>query len=159
MTYGEHMQQIVSRYVGAGQPWPATSRQIARWAIREGLWEPQPSSLVAQCATELARAMREEYTVDPQGRAVRTKHAATVLRDGVQLTLWADIRTADREHMRIAFQQRRQQILGDCRQLKLDADSYNENVGTTQAPIQIVFDFRDDLAEDELLARGTPIAA
>jgi hypothetical protein len=52
--------------------------------------------------------------------------------------------------MAIAFQQRRQQILGDCRQLKTDLDSYNDNYNTA-APLQMVFDFRDDLAEDELV--------
>ena len=29
--------------------------------------------------------------------------------------LWADVRTAPKRHMEIAFQQRRQQIVGDCR--------------------------------------------
>ncbi len=31
-----------------------------------------------------------------------------------QLVLWDDIRTASHNHMQRAFQQRRQQILGDC---------------------------------------------
>ena len=50
--------------------------------------------------------------------------------------------------MAIAFQQRRQQIVGDCRQLKADTDSYNEN-NNTGKPIQMVIDFTDDLAELE----------
>jgi hypothetical protein len=50
--------------------------------------------------------------------------------------------------MEIAFQQRRQQIVGDCRQLKVDVDSYNENAKPDR-PIQMVFDFRADLAELE----------
>jgi hypothetical protein len=38
--------------------------------------------------------------------------------------------------MEIAFQQRRQQILGDCRQLKTDVDSYNDNYNSgSAAPI------------------------
>ena len=53
--------------------------------------------------------------------------------------------------METAFQQRRQSIFGDCKQLKNDLDSYNENFNTA-APIQIVFDFRDDLEEAELSA-------
>jgi hypothetical protein len=116
------------------------------------MWEPHPSSLVGQCATELARAMREEYTIDPQGRAVRTKHAATLKINGQQMTLWADSRTANRGHMAVAFQQRRQGVLGDCRQLKLDVDSYNENAGRNEMPIQMVFDFTRDLQEQEALS-------
>ena len=59
-----------------------------------------------------------------------------------------DIRSASREHMEIAFQQRRQQIVGDCRQLKRDIDSYNENRCLERA-IQASFDFTWDLAELE----------
>jgi hypothetical protein len=94
--------------------------------------------------------MREEYIVDVQGRRVRAKHAARV----EQAVFWADIRTAPREHMEIAFRQRRQQILGDCHQLKDDVDSYNENQGTG-APIQMVFDFTNDLLELEAVTKLT----
>jgi hypothetical protein len=94
--------------------------------------------------------MREEYYVDPQGRSVRRKHAARVILHGEQRTLWDDIRTVEPQHMRIAFQQRRQQIVGDCWQLKLDADSYNENRNFDR-PIQMIFDFEQDLAELEAM--------
>ncbi len=52
--------------------------------------------------------------------------------------------------MEIAFQQRRQQIVGDCRQLKTDADSFNDN-SNPGSPIQMIFDFTDDLAELEAM--------
>lgn len=145
-TYGDRMREIANKYIEAGQQWPASTRQIARWAINEGLWQPHPSAIVDRCAEELSRAMREEYVTDPQGRRVRAKHAARVSECGEQTTLWADMYTASREHMAMAFQQRRQQIVGDCWQLKQDVDSFNENVKPVQ-PIQAVFDFRDDLEE------------
>ncbi len=59
-----------------GQTWPATTKDIAGWAISKGLWKPQRSSLVRQFAEQLSRSMREEYIRDPQGRAVRAKHTA-----------------------------------------------------------------------------------
>ena len=52
--------------------------------------------------------------------------------------------------MQIALQQRRQQIVGDCRQLKNDCEFYNSNKNPGE-PIQIVFDFTVDLEELELL--------
>jgi hypothetical protein len=52
--------------------------------------------------------------------------------------------------MRIAFQQRRKQIVGDCRQLKNDVDSFNENVNPGP-PIQLVLDFTQDIAELEIV--------
>ncbi len=149
-TYHQQLQRIVNRYIEAGEEWPTTARRIAAWAVQEGLWKPPPSSLVNQCAEALADAMREEYIVDPQGRKVRAKHAARV----EQTVLWADIRTAPRQHMEVAFKQRRQQILGDCRQLKDDVDSFNENRSVSR-PIQMVFDFTNDLLELEALAKLT----
>ena len=61
------------------------------------------------------------------------------------------MRFVTRKHMETAFQQRRQSIVGDCKQLKNDLRSYNENFNSGEA-IQIVFDFTDDLAEAELMA-------
>jgi hypothetical protein len=149
VTYKEQLQRIVAEYRQNAQPWPATSHDMAVWAIETGRWNPQRSAMLRKCAEELSDAMREEYTTDPQGRRVRTKHVARYGEGNAQIPLWADIQTAGRQHMEIAFQQRRQQILGDCRQLKTDVDSFNENYNTA-APLQMIFDFTDDLAEDEL---------
>lgn len=155
MAMTEQLQDIVAAYIKAGQPWPAPARTVAGWAIHNELWSPQPTSLIAQCADLLARAMRDEYITDPQGRRVRAKHAARLGKEPEQMPLWADIRSASREHMQIAFQQRRQQIVGDCHQLKVDADSYNENANPGK-PIQLSFNFTNDLAErDALTARET----
>jgi hypothetical protein len=145
-TYSEQLQHIVNEYISAGEDWPATTHQIAAWAIKNHLWEAQGAIVLDLCAEQLARAMREEYIHDPQGRVVRAKHAARVA--GEQTVLWDDIRTASREHMVIALQQRRQQIVGDCRQLKADADSYNENNNPGKS-IQMVFNFTEDLVELE----------
>ena len=98
--------------------------------------------------------MREEYITDAQGRTVRAKHAARI----EQAVLGADIRTAPREHMEIAFKQRRRAILGDCRQLKLDVDSFNDNRSPEQ-PIPLTFDFTNDLLEIEALAKAESPAA
>ena len=144
LNLNEQLQRIVNQYIRAGEEWPATSHQMAKYAIANHLWEAQRTTVIDICAEQLARAMREEYIRDPQGRVVRAKHAARV--EGEQTVLWDDIRTASRGHMVVALQQRRQQIVGDCRQLKLDTDSYNEN-NNPGKPIQMVFNFTDDLVE------------
>ena len=61
------------------------------------------------------------------------------------------MRTATHEHMETAFQQRRRLIVSDCKQLKSDVDSYNENFNSGDA-IQICFDFNEDLEEAEIIA-------
>lgn len=150
VTYKEQLQHIVADYRSSGQPWPATAHEMAVWAIETRKWHPQHSAMLRKCAEELSDAMREEYLTDPQGRRVRSKHMARYGEGATQVPLWEDIRTASREHMGIAFQQRRQQILGDCRQLKTDVDSYNDNYNS-DVPLQMIFDFTDDLAEAELV--------
>ena len=60
--------------------------------------------------------------------------------------LWDDIRTADREHMEVAFQQRGTRLVSGCSQLKTDVDSFNDN-NSLGEPIQMVFDFTEDLEE------------
>ncbi|MCH8814493.1 MAG: hypothetical protein IH957_05250 [Chloroflexi bacterium] len=148
MTYHEQMQAIVRKYRNSDEEWPTTSRHIAAWAIGQGLWQPQLTLLISKCAEEVSDAMREEHILDRQGRKVRAKHAVRLKIDGRQTVLWDDIRTAPRSHMAVAFQQRRQQIVGDCRQLKMDVDSFNENLSQGE-PIQMCFDFTADLAELE----------
>ena len=150
-TYIKEMQRIVAKYRLAGEPWPAASKTMADWAMRQGLWELPNSAALAKCAEDISRAMREEYITDARGRRVRVKHPATVKVHGEQMVLWDDMRTATRQHMRVSFQQRRQQIVGDCRQMKVDVDSYND-MNPDEAPIQIIFDFTMDLAELEAAA-------
>lgn len=151
-TSSECRQDLVRKYREAGQKWPASASDVARWAIQSKLWEPSPSAIISQCAEEISRAMRDEHIFDAQGRRVRAKHVV-MMRDGeTQRALWDDIRSAPASHMRMAFQQRRRQIVGDCKQLKADVDSYNEN-RSPDIPIQIIFDFTRDLEESELLRK------
>jgi hypothetical protein len=148
-TYNEQMQKIVAEYRKAGNAWPATTHDIAGWAVRSGQWQAPRELAIDRCADDLAKAMREEYFTDRQGRRVRAKHAARQEVNGEQQTFWADLRTAPREHMEVAFAQRRQQVVADCAQLKRDVDCYNDNFGQGAEPIQMVFDFTMDLEELE----------
>lgn len=149
-TYNEQLQKIWKKYEDAGNPTTVTAREVARWAIDRGLWKPQPSDVEKRCAEELARAAREEYRTDEYGRRYRARHSARVEKNGKQLSFWADIDKAPRAHMELAFSQRRRQIVGDCHQLNVDVDHFN-NLTSTELPIQMVFDFTEDLAEIEAL--------
>jgi hypothetical protein len=50
--------------------------------------------------------------------------------------------------MQLSFQHRRKGIVGDCRQMKVDVDSFNDAHPESEQ-IEIVFDFTVDLAELE----------
>ncbi len=147
-TYVKQMQQIVQEYRSAERPWPASAKTIAAWAIETDRWDMPAAAVLNKCAEDIAEAMREEYYWDKKGRRVRLLHPATIRRQGELFTEWDDIRTASRQHMQLSFQQRRRAIVGDCRQLKTDVDSYND--AHAEAPaIQISFDFNMDIAELE----------
>ena len=147
-TYVKQMQRIVDEYRLAGLPWPTSAKSIADWAITTGRWELPAAAIRRRCADDIASAMREEYMTDRKGRRVRLLHPAPLLTEGQTEMVWDDIRTASRSHMQISFQHRRKGIVGDCRQMKVDVDSYND-AHPEEKQIEIVFDFAMDLAELE----------
>jgi len=148
-TYAKRMQGLVAAYRAAGWPWPASTEQMASWAVRENKWLPPTAVLIKQCARDFADAMRQENLTDAQRRIVRAKYPATVDRNGERITLWDDVRTASRPFMVTHFAQRRQSVVADCRKMRFDLDSYNEN-RNPGAPIQMSFNFERDLEEGEM---------
>lgn len=97
-------------------------------------------------ADDMARALREEYATDARGRRYRVNHAVRVMRNSVQLTFWAILDFAPPEHMQKAFIQRREQIVGDCLQLRIDVDVYND-MNADRAPVQLELNFTNDVIE------------
>jgi hypothetical protein len=146
--YAKQLQRIVQEYRDTGQPWPASSKAMADWAIATGRWEMPAAAIRRRCADDLASAMREEYYTDKKARRVRLLHPAPLFASGERVIVWDDIRTASRDHMELSFHSRRQGVVADCRQFKVDVDSYND-AHAEAAPIQIVFNFEMDLAEIE----------
>jgi len=146
--YIKQLQRIIREYRQSNQKWPASTAGIARWAISNSKYDLRAPTIERVIRRELAQAMREEYITDPKGRRVRAKHPAKANRDGEQIMLWDDIRTATRSHMEMAFMNRRNHIVGECRQVKTDVDSYNDT-HPKEKPIQMVLDFTQDVAELE----------
>lgn len=164
-TKAVHRQDLVTAYRNSGEPWPTDSKTMAAWAIRNKLWEMPRRSAIDICAKEISEGMREEMYTDPQGRRVRKKHALRQIEelpDGShrQTYLWLDIEddAERRDEIHGAFQQRRAMIFTDCRHLKTDVDSYNDN-GNPGEAIQMLFDFSDDLAEAEMSDQYDSITA
>ncbi len=155
INYGESLQHYADEYFEESKKECATAREIAVWLIQTGRWEAPPDVTIRQCREDVARAMREQYIRDDRGRSVRAKHVARLTQGGQQRHMWADIRRTNREFMETALQQRRCQIVGDCRQLKFDADYYND-ANPDEEPIQMFFDFTDELEQAELPTEYPP---
>jgi len=154
----EHMLDIVQLFLGAGGAEPIDLDELASFAINEGHWNTRGVHDLQRklCKREFSQAFREQYHTDAQGRNVRTFYAKTeYLGEGKQKTFWGDMRTADEEYATDAFRQRRTRIVGDCRQLKVDVDSYNDN-NTHSGSYQLILDFTDDVAEREQPTKYVP---
>ncbi|MCJ2530737.1 MAG: hypothetical protein LN413_00245 [Candidatus Thermoplasmatota archaeon] len=151
----EHLQEIVREYEREFPEWDGNLSDVASWALQTRRFSPPPLGTVSRVQKLISSALRIETFRDPQGRTVRKNHAVRVTVESpegkkVQRFLWKSWETASQEHMQASFQGRRMRIYDDCRKLKTDADSWNENKGAGGEPIQLLFDFTYDLAESEL---------
>jgi hypothetical protein len=157
-TYIETIQHYVDEYFSDTGKERATAKEIAVWLIQTGRWEAPSDLMVRQCRADVAKAMREEYIKDSSGRSVRVKHVARVKEDGErQQFFWADFRNPNtpHSHWEVSFQQRREQVVGECKQLKTDVDYCNSRF-PSERQIEIVFDFTDDIAEAEFSGEYPP---
>jgi hypothetical protein len=151
-TKREALQELVEQYRNENHVDSVNLEEAAAWMLRHKHWQPRLKKQIDILKEELSEALREEFFHDPQGRRVRKKHAQKIftLQNDMpkQLVLWHDITTATRPQMQACSQQRRQGIVMDCKQLKTDIDSYNENFNKS-VPIKMLWDFTDDLADLE----------
>ncbi len=147
--YSNAVKEYIERYKAeVGSDGLIDLHAVAEWAYRNGLHKPNVRTVIDAIAADIAQVFREEYRVDKHGRRYRAKHATTHKRDGKTLSLWADLDdpTAPQSHFVKSFAQRRQQIVGDCLQLKTDVDVYNEKRAPA-IPIQMPLDFTMDVIE------------
>jgi hypothetical protein len=148
-AYSDQIRRYIERYKsevnGDGLIDP---HELAGWAYSNGLHKPNAKTIIDVIAADIAQTFREEYRTDEQGRRYRAKHAATRKVGNRTLSLWGDIDDPNtpHEHFVRSFGQRRQQIVGDCFQLKTDADVYNDHRKPSRH-VQIVLDFSLDVEE------------
>jgi hypothetical protein len=121
---------------------------VADWAIKRGVVPPKPKTAKELLAAQFAQAAREEHRRDPKtGWSYRANHALRVSdKNGKQLTLWVDIDDATRPQMLLSLTNRRQQMVGDGTQMKIDERVWNDR-NNEQESINMVLDFTDDVEE------------
>jgi hypothetical protein len=147
-TRNEQSAEIFDRYLEEVNDEPVSLDEVADWALRNGLFHPSPRDVRKLCRDAIAEGARAQKRFDGK-RWYRAKHAVRTNFGGVQLGLWADIdKNASRSFMEKSLAQRRRGIVDDCFQIKMDADHYNE-ANPDKAPLQLILDFTDDVAERE----------
>lgn len=125
--------------------------EVAEWAYKRGLHKPNVRTVIDAIATDISQVFREDYRTDKHGQRYRAMHAVRSKQGDKSMSLWADMddERAPRSHFVKSFAQRRQQIVGDCYQLKTDVDVYNSK-DSKQPPIQMILDFTIDVEELQL---------
>jgi hypothetical protein len=150
-----YMLRIVQEFLAQGGTEPIDLDELATYAIATQRFD-QKAKMRQLCKRAFSKAFREQYHTDPQGRSVRTRHAVTeMLPDGTQKVLWGDMRHEPEEFVQTAVQQRRRHIVGECRGLKRDVDSFNDN-NAFGATIQLDLDFGQDIAEADQPTKYRP---
>jgi hypothetical protein len=156
LTKNERLQQIWHNYDAKQDHKPTSAREAVEWAVKEGLVELPEIDPYDVLAGQMSNALRDEYQTDNKGRRYRVNHAVRVTKGGVQYTFWAAMGYAPHEHMERAFTQRREQIIGDNLQLKIDVDVYNDLSRGKNPEIQLVLDYTEDVAERQELMKIQP---
>ena len=127
---------------------------VARWAIATHRYEEAPPTPLQRCKKELTRAIRDEYIEDEKGREARLMHAVPKTVGGQQVWEWGRIYDIPPARMRVSLQHRRRATLADCRQHKIDTESYNDyNEYGAQLPL-FDYNFNLDLEEERLAEEG-----
>ena len=159
-AYGNQVKSYIERYqFEMGGDGLLDPHAVAEWAYQRGLHKPSMRTVVDAIASDISQFFREEYRTNDDGQRYRAKHAVRFKKGDRTMSLWADIddEKAPRDHFVRSFAQRRQQIVGDCYQLKTDVDVYNGKSPAMQ-PIQVPLDFTLDVEELQLPFKGRKAA-
>jgi hypothetical protein len=155
-TKNERLQQVWHKYDTEREHKPTSAREAVEWAVSEGLLQLPEVDPYDVLAGQMSQALRDEYQTDATGQRYRNNHAVRVTKAGVQATFWATMGFASHDHMEKAFTQRREQIVGDNVQLKIDVDVYNDMNRGKRPEIQLVLDYAEDVAERRELMKIQP---
>jgi len=149
-AYSTQLKSLIEQYKKDNPDTLTDPHELASWAYHNGLIKPYSKTIIDVIASDISQVFREEYRTDKLGRRYRAKHAVKSKKNNRNMSLWADIddENVPCEHFVKSFAQRRQQIVGDCLQLKTDVDVYNDkHAENKNDQIQLVLDFTNDVEE------------
>jgi hypothetical protein len=151
-AYANQIKSYIERYrAEVGGDSLLDPHVVAAWAYQRGLHKPSVRTVLDAIAADISQMFREDYRTDKNGQRYRAMHAVRSKSGDKTMSLWADMddERAPRAHFVKSFAQRRQQIVGDCYQLKTDVDVYNDK-NADRPPIQMQLNFTLDVEELQL---------
>jgi hypothetical protein len=146
ISFNEKLQKYKDEYVKETEQERYTTIDLARWAMSTGRWEPPPDLALRKCREDFANALRTEYIEGDDGLPVRVNHAVRECHGDRQRTFWSDIDKMPRDELGRSNTQKREQIVGECRQIDRDERYFNSH-HPDEDPLAMLFDFTDDVIE------------
>lgn len=150
MTKTELYQELFRQYQNEHDHKISGTREVVDWAVENGLLPVPQIDPLDISAGEMSRALREECATDAKGRRYRVNQAVRYTKKGAQVTMWGIEGFVDPSHSIMSFAQRREQIIGDCLQLKTDVDVHNDKHSDIGQQYELDLDFTQDVAEREV---------
>lgn len=155
VTKNEMLQRMARRYREQFGPEAAIEGgAFADWLLKQGWRPPRQRTVKELLVRDIGRAMRSEYRKDKAGGFMYRANVAYRTTDhstGEQFTFWIDPDFASKKQIEVSLMQRRNQILGDVQGLANDRDHFNSVRGAAEGPINMTFDFNDDVEEARAL--------
>ena len=155
MNYAEQMQEIYHRYRRENhvpRDKVVDLHDVFTWAYEKKLWEPKRADMASQFVREMSPSLRQETEINESGDKVRVNFAVRKKDGDKQLRLWGDI-NMPLDDLERSCQQRRNGIVNVCCQLSNDVDHINR-VRKPKVPIQIIWDFTDDVKEQKEIRKS-----
>ena len=145
ITCKQEMQRLIRVYKEQTGELEVDMHKVAEFAVGLDWPLPKPVDLLALLTKQFSAAAREEIRHDQITRKpYRANHAIPVKQGAVQLYLWVDIDEAARTPMLKSLENRREQIVGDGLQLKLEEDHWN-SIHPDEEPINLPMDLAIDI--------------
>jgi hypothetical protein len=140
----ECLRRLFRQYQESHGNQPASTQEVADWAIKNRLYVPRPVNVVAKVASEISEALSEE-----RGRDGHRKNLARRANVNGQTTmLWGRVDDQSREFVEAAVQDWRKQIAGECT-IVARTLTHRHRVRPDEETIPFSFNFEMDVAEDE----------
>ena len=149
-SFTQRMQEMAVEFMNEHGVDSFDLEEVAMWACQTQRYQRPPLGIVAQCKRELADALRVQKHIDPQGREVRQMHPVRLQEKGHQMVIWADIRKAKPQHMRLSLAQSRQGIRACCIAHNSITESYNDNNHFSATLDLFDYNFNPDIAENKM---------
>lgn len=152
-SYSQNLDsQIIQRFRREVSNGEVPIDDIALWALQKGLWAAPMQTQLSLLKKDLSKALRSKTFTDEQGRKVRINHCVRQEQersDGTKFvqSVWSSIDVASPTFMKTSFSQRRDNMAKMCLQVSNDVRHWNETPAGKNSPIQMDFDFTNDIAD------------